>query len=184
VTLRFQSATGINNILSSILPKAHELRDVRAYPNTYRIVPALDKVVRVFDGAQPKCRVCYELPSEVSCCFSSGQHDTYFISSKTVMQFDHPNVIPIRTGRREHLVRQATCHSITNRVYSTASLERIRDVRRETNRDHLDRLILELMSVHKGLVRNNTTRSTILYDRATVVGASISKSCLPELKKE
>jgi hypothetical protein len=96
------------------------------------------------------------------------------------MQFDHPNVIPIRTGRREHLIREATCHSITNRVNSTASRERIRAVRRETNRGHLDRLILELMSAHKGLVRNNTTRSTILYgDRATVIGASISKSCQP-----
>jgi hypothetical protein len=101
------------------------------------------------------------------------------------MQFDNPNVIPIRTGRREHLIRQATCHSITNRVHSTASRERIRDVRRETNRDHLDRLILELMSAHKGLVRNNTTRSTILYgDRATVIGASISKSCQPDVKEK
>jgi hypothetical protein len=100
------------------------------------------------------------------------------------MQFGHPNVIPIRTGRREHLIRQATCHSITNRVHSTASRERIRDVRRETNRYHFDRLILELMSVHKGLVRNDTTRSTILYDRATVIGASISKSYQAEIKKK
>jgi hypothetical protein len=69
VTLRFEPATGINDILSSILPKAHELRHVRAYPNAYRVVPALDKVVRVFDGAQPKCRVCYELPNEVSVLF-------------------------------------------------------------------------------------------------------------------
>ena len=171
MALRFQPATGINNILSSILPKAHELRNIRIYPRTYRIVPALDKVVRILDGAQSKRRVCYELPNkEISMLFFSGrQHDVYFIGSKTVMQFDHPNVIPIRTGRREHFIRQATRHSVTNRVHSTASSERIRDVRRETNRGHLDRLILKLMCAHKGLVRNNATCSTILYDRVIVI---------------
>ena len=100
------------------------------------------------------------------------------------MQFNHPNVIPIRTGRREHLIRQATCHSITNRVHGTASRERIRDVRRETNRGHLDRLVLELMGTHEGLVRNNTTRRTILYDRATVIGTLISKSWQPRSKEK
>jgi hypothetical protein len=184
VTLRFQSATGINDILSSILPKAHELKNVRAYPNTYRIVSALDKVVRVFDGTQPQCRVSYELPNGVSVLyFSGGQHDTYFIGSKTVMQFNHPNVISICTGRCEHLIRQVTCHSITNRVHGTASPERIRTVRRETNRYHLDGLILELMSAHKGLARNNTTSSTILYDRVTVIGTSISKFCKLNIEK-
>jgi hypothetical protein len=95
------------------------------------------------------------------------------------MQFIHPNVIPIRPGRRKHLIhRQAASHPITNRVHSTASRERIREVRRETNRNHLDRLVLELMGAHKGLVRNNTARSTVLYDRATVIGASVNLASL------
>jgi hypothetical protein len=106
--------------------------------------------------------------------FSRGQHNTYFIGSKAIMQFNYPNVIPIRTSRREHFVCQATCHPITNRVHSATSSERIREVRCLANHNHLDRLIFELMSPYKGLVRNDTTRSTVLYNRATAIGASVN----------
>ena len=50
--------TVINPILSFILLKVLELRRgtrPQPYPNTYRVVPALDKTMRVFDGSQSRC---------------------------------------------------------------------------------------------------------------------------------
>lgn len=110
----------------------------------------------------------------------------YFISSKAVMKFIHPTSSRFAPADANTLIliRQAACHPTTNRVHSTASREGIREVRRETNRDHLDRLVLELMSAHKRLVRNNTARSTVLYNRTTVTGVSTCKSRQPDNKGE
>lgn len=89
----------------------------------------------------------------------------YLISSKTVVQFNDSDVIPARPCLRKHLVREAARHPIANRVHGAASRERFRIVRREPCRDQLYRLVLEIVGVYKGLVRDYTACSTILYTK-------------------
>lgn len=66
------------------------------------------------------------------------------------MQFIHPNSHQLT--QTPYSICQGARHPITNRVHSTSPCERIKEARRETNRDHLGRLV----RVHK---RAQVTRS-------------------------
>jgi hypothetical protein len=59
MTLGFQASTGVDDVLSSVLSMSRKHLNIDTNPNIYRVVPALNKVMGVFDGAQPKCWVCY-----------------------------------------------------------------------------------------------------------------------------
>jgi hypothetical protein len=89
---------------------------------------------------------------------------THFVSSKTIMQFDHSDVVPTHARLFKNLIRQATCHSIANRIHGTPTSERVQKVGPESGSDQLDRLIFELVGPHKVLVRNDTARGAVLLD--------------------
>jgi len=127
-------------------------------------------MVRILDVAKSKCRIHYKLPKKKNnketkksaFLFTLLPEVTHFVSSKTIVQLDHPDVVTTRACLRKHLIRQAERHPIANRIDGAATSERVRNVRPEPSRNQLDRLVFKPVVTHKGFARNNTARSAIL----------------------
>jgi len=91
----------------------------------------------------------------------------YLVRSKTVVQFDHPDIVPTRARLSKQRICQAARHPIADRVHRTPTVKRARNVRPEPDSDHLDRLVFELVGAHERLVRDDAARSTILHAHST-----------------
>ena len=74
---------------------------------------------------------------------------TYLVSSKTIVQLDNSNLIPVQACLSENLVRETLRHFVINDFDRAASSERFGVVCLEPRRDELDGLILELVVVHE-----------------------------------